>query len=214
MATSARVRWVDVMTLWDPWPDFSFSFLLPDNCFALRLGALRHRGNYAVEESEWNVPLTCFNSHTHYWNAKKYAMKLWNSNYLRALFSHIIQHSRARRADTTRAITVNMVSQQCINLLNWNPKRPDHSQVSNRFQLNENIPDCCKLHDQCTCIYHQNLYTALLDTYFLYLHCPSLVSLFTFFASFCSILYIFQLQKCSEQNSGQWRMEHNFMIRI
>jgi hypothetical protein len=24
---------------WGPWPDFSFSFLLPDNCFALRLGA-------------------------------------------------------------------------------------------------------------------------------------------------------------------------------
>jgi hypothetical protein len=25
--------------LWGPWPDFSFSFLLPDDCFALRLGA-------------------------------------------------------------------------------------------------------------------------------------------------------------------------------
>jgi hypothetical protein len=25
--------------LWDPWLDFSFSFRLPDNCFALRLGA-------------------------------------------------------------------------------------------------------------------------------------------------------------------------------
>jgi hypothetical protein len=24
--------------LWGPWADFSFSFLLPDNCFALRLG--------------------------------------------------------------------------------------------------------------------------------------------------------------------------------
>jgi hypothetical protein len=48
----AELSWVDVMTdgqsaypswcrapLWDSWPDFSFSFLLPDNCFALRLGA-------------------------------------------------------------------------------------------------------------------------------------------------------------------------------
>jgi hypothetical protein len=25
--------------LWDLWPDFSFSFLLLDNCFALRLRA-------------------------------------------------------------------------------------------------------------------------------------------------------------------------------
>jgi hypothetical protein len=46
------VTWVDVLTdgqsayppwcrapLWGPWPDFSSSFLLPDNCFALHLGA-------------------------------------------------------------------------------------------------------------------------------------------------------------------------------
>jgi hypothetical protein len=47
------LSWVDVVTdghsaypswcrapLWGPWPDFSFSFLLPDNWFALRFGAL------------------------------------------------------------------------------------------------------------------------------------------------------------------------------
>jgi hypothetical protein len=46
------LSWVDVLAdgqsacpswcrapVWDPWPDFSFSFLLPDNCCAFGHGA-------------------------------------------------------------------------------------------------------------------------------------------------------------------------------
>jgi hypothetical protein len=49
--SACKLSWVDVMTdgqsaypswcgapLCDPWPDSSFSFLLPDNCFALTIG--------------------------------------------------------------------------------------------------------------------------------------------------------------------------------
>jgi hypothetical protein len=48
-----NLSWVDVVTegqsayppwcrtpLWGPWPDFTFSFLLPEKCFDLRFGAL------------------------------------------------------------------------------------------------------------------------------------------------------------------------------